>query len=69
LHPIAGLLEQKFTTFLQAHASDEVKVLLPEVVNELIAEGRLEVRATEAPGPWFRLTYREDLPGRGRLAN
>jgi len=60
---IFGLLEQKFTTFLQAHASDpESEFLLPEVVNELIAEGRLEVRATEAPGPWFGLTYREDLP-------
>jgi len=60
---IFGLLEQKFTTFLQAHASDpKSEFLLPEVVNELIAEGRLEVRATEAPGPWFGLTYREDLP-------
>jgi hypothetical protein len=34
---------------------------LPEVVNELIAEERLVVHATEAPGPWFGLTYREDL--------
>jgi hypothetical protein len=29
-------------------------------VNELIAEGELEVVAREAPGPWFGLTYQED---------
>ena len=57
------MLHEKFLTFLQAHATDpKSEFLLPEVVNELISEGRLDVRATEAPGPWFGLTYREDLP-------
>ena len=60
---VFGLLGQKFLEFLAAHASDpNGEFLLPEVVNELIAEGRLEVGAKEAPGPWFGLTYREDLP-------
>ena len=60
---IFGLLDQKFTAFLKDHASDPTsEFLLPEVVNELVAERRLEVRASEAPGPWFGLTYREDLP-------
>jgi UTP-glucose-1-phosphate uridylyltransferase len=60
---IFGLLGQKFEAFLTAHGSDPAaEFLLPEVVNELIDEGRLEVRAKEAPGPWFGLTYREDLP-------
>jgi UTP-glucose-1-phosphate uridylyltransferase len=60
---IFTLLGQKFTEFLQSHASDpNAEFLLPEVVNELIAEKRLEVGAAEAPGPWFGLTYREDLP-------
>ena len=60
---IFGLLGQKFDAFLKAHGSDpNSEFLLPEVVNELIDEGRLEVQAKEAPGPWFGLTYREDLP-------
>jgi NDP-sugar pyrophosphorylase family protein len=60
---IFGLLGEKFRAFLAEHGRDpKAEFLLPEVINELIAEGRLEVRATEAPGPWFGLTYREDLP-------
>lgn len=60
---IFGLLGDKFLAFLREHASDtSAEFLLPEVVNELIDERKLEVRAAEAPGPWFGLTYREDLP-------
>jgi UTP-glucose-1-phosphate uridylyltransferase len=60
---IFGLLDEKFSRFLEQHATDPAaEFLLPEVVNELIAEQRLVVRASEAPGPWFGLTYREDLP-------
>jgi UTP-glucose-1-phosphate uridylyltransferase len=58
-------LGEKFDAFLRAHRADDAdgdEFLLPEVVNELIAEERLEVLAAEAPGPWFGLTYREDLP-------
>jgi UTP-glucose-1-phosphate uridylyltransferase len=59
---IFELLGQKFEAFLQKHARDlSAEFLLPEVVNELIAEERLVVKAVEAPGPWFGLTYREDL--------
>jgi len=59
---IFAQLHEKFIEFLRSHAANpESEFLLPEVVNELIAEGRLEVRAREAPGPWFGLTYREDL--------
>ena len=59
---IFAQLNDKFVEFLRSHASNpDAEFLLPEVVNELIAEGALEVRAREAPGPWFGLTYREDL--------
>ena len=55
-------LNEKFVEFLRSHAANpEAEFLLPEVVNELIAEGTLDVLAREAPGPWFGLTYREDL--------
>jgi NDP-sugar pyrophosphorylase family protein len=60
---IFTMLNEKFVEFLRSHgANPEAEFLLPEVVNELIAEGRLQVLAREAPGPWFGLTYREDLP-------
>ncbi len=60
---IFDLLAEKFRAFLVAEGTNpDAEFLLPEVVNELIAEGRLDVRATEAPGPWFGLTFREDLP-------
>jgi UTP-glucose-1-phosphate uridylyltransferase len=58
---IFGALEEKFHAFLREHAGDpDAEFLLPEVINELIAEGRLTVHAREAPGPWFGLTYQED---------
>jgi len=58
---VFSFLAEKFNTFLKASAaSKDEEFLLPEVVNELIAEGRLVVHADEAPGPWFGLTYQED---------
>ena len=60
---IFARLNEKFIEFLRSHAAaPDAEFLLPEVVNELIADDELEVRAREAPGPWFGLTYREDLP-------
>ena len=61
---IFALLGAKFETFLRDHRDDpatDAEFLLPEVVNELIAEEQLEVAAREAPGPWFGLTYQEDM--------
>ena len=56
-------LGSKFKAFLKKSAGDaDAEFLLPEVVNELIAEGQMEVLARETPGPWFGLTYRDDLP-------
>jgi hypothetical protein len=54
-------LAEKFEIFLRANANDpDAEFLLPEVVNDLIAEGRLTVLSRETPGPWFGLTYQED---------
>jgi UTP-glucose-1-phosphate uridylyltransferase len=58
---VFSLLAEKFGTFLRASGgSADEEFLLPEVINELIAERRLDVHAEEAPGPWFGLTYQED---------
>jgi NDP-sugar pyrophosphorylase family protein len=58
---IFSFFNEKFHEFLLAEGSSpDAEFLLPEVINDLIAEGRLEVHAEEAPGPWFGLTYQED---------
>jgi hypothetical protein len=58
---VFAMFGEKFEAFLREHGGKaDVEFLLPEVINELIAEGRLKVRAEEAPGPWFGLTYQED---------
>jgi len=58
---IFAALDEKFRTFLSHHhRSADAEFLLPEIINELVAERRLEVLAREAPGPWFGLTYQDD---------
>jgi UTP-glucose-1-phosphate uridylyltransferase len=60
---VFSLLYEEFRSFLRRFGTDpEAEFLLPDVINGLIAQGRLELRAVEAPGPWFGLTYQEDLP-------
>jgi UTP-glucose-1-phosphate uridylyltransferase len=71
---IFSLLYSEFGRFLSTHGGNpESEFLLPDVVNALIAQGRLDLRAVEAPGPWFGLTYKDDLPevkaGLRRLAD
>jgi hypothetical protein len=41
-------------------ASPSAELLLPSVVNDLVAAGTLPVRLREAPGPWMGLTYQAD---------
>jgi UTP-glucose-1-phosphate uridylyltransferase len=60
---IFGLLGTKFERFLREDGGrPDAEFLLPEAINELIAEGRLDVEARETPGPWFGLTYQDDKP-------
>lgn len=60
---ILALLGGKFDAFLATHAADaNSEFLLPEAINDLIDEGKVDLRAVDAPGPWFGLTYQEDRP-------
>ena len=60
---IFALLGEQFRTFLSAHGRQpDSEFLLPEAINELVAEGRVDLRVADAPGPWFGLTYKEDRP-------
>ena len=60
---IFRLVGARFEAFLAREGHDpDAEFLLPEAVNELVASGELAVLGIEAPGPWFGLTYRDDLP-------
>lgn len=60
---VFDLLGGKFAAFLETHAQDPAsEFLLPEAINELIDEGRMDMRGVDTPGPWFGLTYKEDRP-------
>jgi len=55
-------LGRRFTGFLRAHRDDltRAEALLPEVVADLIREGRAEVRVLPTESRWFGVTYPED---------
>ena len=60
---VFGMVGARFDAFLEREGNDPAaEFLLPEAINELIATGELTLHGLEAPGPWFGLTYRDDLP-------
>ncbi|MGY4706702.1 nucleotidyltransferase family protein [Candidatus Bipolaricaulota sp. J31] len=64
-------LEVRFPQFLREHVGDieTAEFLLPEVVGDLVDEGRARVKVLPTEERWFGITYREDLEGaRERIA-
>ena len=56
-------LAQKFVPFLQENGQDPAKeFLLPEVVDELLKEGKATVQVLPTNEQWYGMTYREDIP-------
>jgi hypothetical protein len=57
-------LERLFPEFLRAHADTLAKAefLIPEVVGELVRQGRARVKVLPTPERWFGVTYPEDRP-------
>jgi NDP-sugar pyrophosphorylase family protein len=56
-----GLLEPEWEQFLKAGTGDpKAEFFLPTVVDKLIADGRISVRALETGGSWLGMTSRED---------
>lgn len=55
-------LETKFVKFLGEIQGNELKAeyLLPEVVGDLVKEGRAEVQVLGTNDKWFGVTYKED---------
>ena len=64
---IFGELERYFHAFLRSEAGQSVKAecLLPTMVGDLLAQGRLTVSVLHSADRWFGMTYHED---RARVA-
>ncbi len=61
---IFGELQKRFPTFLERNAANLLKAefFLPDVVNELIVEGRAQVKVLRTDEKWFGVTYPQDRP-------
>ena len=59
-----GELERRFPVFLRKNADGILKAefLIPEVVGELLREGRARVKVLPTRERWFGVTYPEDRP-------
>ena len=60
-------LEDYFRQFLRSEAGQSVKAecLLPTMVGDMLAQGRLTVSVLQSADRWFGMTYQED---RARVA-
>ncbi len=58
-----GHLRRIFGEFLRCHGGDlKAEFFLPDAINQLIREGRVQVKVLPTPAAWFGVTYREDRP-------
>jgi hypothetical protein len=56
-------IEEGFRAFRDAHARDaSAEFLIPGIVEDLVRARRATVRVLAGGGPWFGMTYPEDLP-------
>ena len=55
------LLEEKFDVFIHGEITDKNEFLIPEVLQELIKEGKIKGIARNATSKWMGITYREDV--------
>ena len=63
---LVEVLQRRFPAFLdQALAENPMKgeYLLPNVVRDLLAEGKATVKVLASPDKWYGVTYQEDKPG------
>lgn len=57
-------LQARFPVFLNRHAGslEKTEFFLPEVVNELLKEGRAQVKVLPTHEKWYGVTYPQDRP-------
>lgn len=62
---ILPVMEKYFLDFLGRLADDDLKAecLLPVMMDEFTAAGKISISVLDTPDRWFGLTYREDKPG------
>jgi NDP-sugar pyrophosphorylase family protein len=60
---VFGELEERFERFLRENREDldRAEFYLPEVVGDLVAEGKARVKVLRTGEQWFGVTYRQDL--------
>ena len=61
---IFGELEARFSSFYGDNSSNLLKAeyFLPEVVDQLISEGKAKVKVLPSKDRWYGVTYQEDKP-------
>ncbi len=61
---IFAQLEKRFPEFLSDLGGNPLKAefLLPTIVGDLVAEGKMEVSVLKSSDKWFGVTYKEDAP-------
>lgn len=56
-------LQERFVAFLQEFGQElDKEFLLPEMVDDLLAEGKGTVQVLPTSDRWYGMTYREDIP-------
>ena len=60
---VFGVLQERFEMFLQKFGRElDKEFLLPELVDDLLAEGKAAVQVLPTSDQWYGMTYREDIP-------
>lgn len=62
---ILPVMEQYFRDFLAKLSDEDIKAecLLPTMMGDLTADGRISISVLDTPDRWFGITYKEDKPG------
>ena len=68
---IVPVMEKYFADFLAALPEDNLKAecLLPVMMDDLTAEGKIRISVLSTRDRWFGLTYHEDKPGAVKALN
>lgn len=60
---IMEYLDELMPLWMAKHVNeDKSEFLIPEVVTELVKDGKASLRLLETPSVWFGVTYKEDKP-------
>ena len=57
-------LQERFRLFLEEHSSDlsKVELFLPDMIGEIVREGKARVTVLPTEEKWYGVTYQNDRP-------